>query len=61
MLNTCEKKPEGLKQNKISHYVLAKATMDTVIKIDKDIAHELIKRRVAVIKALIIIKLEIKK
>ena len=30
------KKTEGLKQNKIGHYVLGKATIDTVIKIDKD-------------------------
>ena len=30
------KKTEGLKQNKIGHYALGKATIDTVIKIDKD-------------------------
>ena len=30
------KKTEGLKQNKIAHYVLGKVTTDTVIKIDKD-------------------------
>ena len=30
------KKTEGLKQIKISHYVLEKATTDTVKKIDKD-------------------------
>ena len=28
-------KTEGLKQNKIDHYVVGKATIDTVIKIDK--------------------------
>ena len=31
------KNPEGLRQNKIGHYVLGNATIDTVIKIDKDI------------------------
>ena len=30
------KKTEGLKQNKIGHYVLGEAIIDTVIKIDKD-------------------------
>ena len=30
------KKIEGLKQTKIGHYVLGKATIDTVIKVDKD-------------------------
>ena len=30
------KKTEGLKQNKTGHYVLRKATIDTVTKIDKD-------------------------
>ena len=30
------KKTEELKQNKIGYYVLGKATIDTVIKIDKD-------------------------
>ena len=30
------KKTEGLRLNKIGHYVLGKATIDTVIKIDKD-------------------------
>ena len=30
------KKTEGLEQNKIGHYVLGKATKDTVIKVDKD-------------------------
>ena len=31
------KKADGLEQNKIGHYVLGKATTDTVIKIDKNI------------------------
>ena len=40
--------------------MLTKATIDTTIKIDKDnIAYELMKRRVAVIKTSIIIKFEI--
>ena len=30
------KKTKGLKQSKIGHYVLRKAAIDTVIKIDKD-------------------------
>ena len=37
-IKICKKK-EGLKQNKIGHYVLGKATIDTVINIDKDILH----------------------
>ena len=36
-LKICEKKTEGLKQNKIGHYVLGKATINTVININKDI------------------------
>ena len=31
------KKIEGLKQNKIGHYVLGKARIDAVINIDKDL------------------------
>ena len=32
-----KKSSEGSKQKKIGHYVLGKAAIDTVIKIDKDI------------------------
>ena len=59
-LKYVKKTPARLKQNKFGHYVLTKATIDTTIKIDKDnIAYELMKRRVAVIKTSIIIKFEI--
>ena len=37
-LKICEK-AEGLNQNKIGHYVLGKARIDTFMKIDKDILH----------------------